>query len=561
MAPKVLISKFVFQRLKGMKTPFRGCLYGVEKENSRVILGFTVSTPPEDEVSPFEKATCELEKITNNLPAGVEFCGYIAAEEDVPDVQKLVPDMEDTFLLACSFSGEHKAGFVAKRSFSKVTIDVLEDMHELYLVKVHYKERIALKASQESVREYFLKIREKLSCGKIVFHQRDSDLFIGSSTDEENDETVDDVFSRVSGGKSKKENEQRSLHLDTLVNVAEERDEGKVSFKIKFSPARRMTVPLHLEGVALVPSGSTQLYDLCVEALERNLQLVEEAHRDIIEKDDDVLAVKTYCVQLNDFGHTFLCAWPIGIESGDAKLKEKRRMYHKILGLPLTRPHFRRMNAGIDGDPKILQNTHIGLKGQLAGGQQYLVQGTYGYYHYMQQNYDDSGWGCAYRSLQTIFSWFRHQGYTEKPIPSHYDIQEALVSIGDKPRAFLGSKQWIGSTEVSLCLEKFLNISSRIMFVQSGAELAHKGAELAMHFESQGTPIMIGGGVLAHTIIGIDYNRLTGELKFLILDPHYTGAEDLSTIQHKGFCSWKTINFWDKKSYYNLCMPIRPIEF
>ena len=30
------------------------------------------------------------------------------------------------------------------------------------------------------------------------------------------------------------------------------------------------------------------------------------------------------------------------------------------------------------------------------------------------------------------------------------------------------------------------------MFVSSGAELANKGRELAMHFETQGTPIMIG---------------------------------------------------------------------
>uniref|UniRef100_A0A1B0GQK0 Uncharacterized protein n=1 Tax=Phlebotomus papatasi TaxID=29031 RepID=A0A1B0GQK0_PHLPP len=31
-----------------------------------------------------------------------------------------------------------------------------------------------------------------------------------------------------------------------------------------------------------------------------------------------------------------------------------------------------------------------------------------------------------------------------------------------------------------------------------------------------------------------------GETRFLILDPHYTGAEDLHTIQQKGFCNWKT---------------------
>ena len=42
-----------------------------------------------------------------------------------------------------------------------------------------------------------------------------------------------------------------------------------------------------------------------------------------------------------------------------------------------------------------------------------------------------------------------------------------------------------------------------------------------------------GGGVLAHTIIGVDFNELTGDVKFLILDPHYTGSEDIKTIVNK----------------------------
>ena len=42
-----------------------------------------------------------------------------------------------------------------------------------------------------------------------------------------------------------------------------------------------------------------------------------------------------------------------------------------------------------------------------------------------------------------------------------------------------------------------------------------------------------GGGVLAHTIIGVDFSELTGEVKFLILDPHYTGEENIKVIQKK----------------------------
>ena len=37
------------------------------------------------------------------------------------------------------------------------------------------------------------------------------------------------------------------------------------------------------------------------------------------------------------------------------------------------------------------------------------VQGIYSYHHYKQDRIDDSGWGCAYRSLQTIVSWFKYE--------------------------------------------------------------------------------------------------------------------------------------------------------
>lgn len=37
-----------------------------------------------------------------------------------------------------------------------------------------------------------------------------------------------------------------------------------------------------------------------------------------------------------------------------------------------------------------------------------IVQGNYLYYHYTHGNTNDSGWGCAYRSLQTLFSWYKY---------------------------------------------------------------------------------------------------------------------------------------------------------
>ncbi len=60
-------------------------------------------------------------------------------------------------------------------------------------------------------------------------------------------------------------------------------------------------------------------------------------------------------------------------------------------------------------------------------GKQSLVKGTYIYYHYMQDNFNDNGWGCAYRSFQTIFSWFKQQNLTQKHVPTHKEIQQVKL--------------------------------------------------------------------------------------------------------------------------------------
>ncbi|KAM9314279.1 ufm1-specific protease 2 [Pholidichthys leucotaenia] len=253
--------------------------------------------------------------------------------------------------------------------------------------------------------------------------------------------------------------------------------------------------------------------------------------------------------------------YPAGVP--DSELEAQRKELHQQFEMPDDRPYFRRANAYHfpneackDG---YLRNPHLVLTHPtLENGQVYLVQGIYSYHHYMQDRMDDNGWGCAYRSLQTICSWFQQQGYIERPVPTHREIQQALVDVGDKLASFVGSRQWIGSIEVQAVLNHLLGITSKIMFVSQGSELASKGRELANHFLTEGTPVMIGGGVLAHTILGVAWSEITGQIRYLILDPHYTGAEDLQVITDKGWCGWKGPDFWDQTAYYNLCLPQRP---
>ena len=71
----------------------------------------------------------------------------------------------------------------------------------------------------------------------------------------------------------------------------------------------------------------------------------------------------------------------------------------------------------------------------------------------------------------------------------------------------------------------------------------------------------VGGGKLAYTLLGVDWAEQSGEIRFLILDPHYTGFDDLGTIQDKGWVGWKSADLFDKTSFYNLCMPQRPKFF
>ncbi|XP_065325175.1 ufm1-specific protease-like [Gordionus sp. m RMFG-2023] len=283
-----------------------------------------------------------------------------------------------------------------------------------------------------------------------------------------------------------------------------------------------------------------------------------------------------------------------------AKKKNVRKECMKTFLIPLCRPLFVERNAikNFSSEEVIyflenhIINPHSYMKtiesknkskekikaikelSNTAVAQKKFVRGNYAYYHYGQNKVNDNGWGCAYRSLQTISSWLILQGYTEaiefnakldpslidRP-PTLLEIQKALHEIGDKDKAFVGSCQWIGSNEVSYVLQHFYQIDSRILHLRSGLEMKDYLNTFLFHFETQGTPIMIGGGALAHTIIGISYEYEKDEIKYLILDPHYIGPDDIDSILKEGGCYWKGSKFWETSKFYNLCLPQRPLIY
>lgn len=141
-----------------------------------------------------------------------------------------------------------------------------------------------------------------------------------------------------------------------------------------------------------------------------------------------------------------------------------------------------------------------------------------------------------------------------------------LAKIGDKDASFVGSKQWVGAIELGMVLQEELGVEYRVISVRRGADIPTKAAEIAAHFRSEGTPIMIGGGVLAYTLLGVEWEPDSGEASFLILDPHYTGEDEVESIVKGKWVCWKQLGqqaaaggpLFRKDSFYNLLCPLRP---
>ena len=90
-----------------------------------------------------------------------------------------------------------------------------------------------------------------------------------------------------------------------------------------------------------------------------------------------------------------------------------------------------------------------------------VVRGIPSFYHYKCDGYDDRGWGCGYRTLQTLCSWVIdvNRDYSASTVPSIDEIQRILVRIEDKPVSFLESNQWIGTCEAAMVLSELYQVN------------------------------------------------------------------------------------------------------
>ncbi|XP_043933246.1 inactive Ufm1-specific protease 1 isoform X2 [Protopterus annectens] len=209
----------------------------------------------------------------------------------------------------------------------------------------------------------------------------------------------------------------------------------------------------------------------------------------------------------------------------------------------------------------LVGNVHIGLPLPEEPSSIYrtsLVSGDYHYYHYGCDEVDDRGWGCGYRTLQTICSWLNLSKCCEAymPVPALREIQEALVEMEDKPKNFIDSKSWIGSFEIALCLDKFYGIPCKILHVPSGKELVEYAEVVYSHFRNSGSPVMMGGDSdnSSKGILGICSGQKGHYL--LVLDPHFFGKiVDGEMLKHNRWIQWRKLDSFEYASFYNFCLP------
>nr|XP_044998775.1 inactive Ufm1-specific protease 1 [Jaculus jaculus] len=207
---------------------------------------------------------------------------------------------------------------------------------------------------------------------------------------------------------------------------------------------------------------------------------------------------------------------------------------------------------------ELLKDVHLGLAPPCPSPARLaLLSGHYLYYHYGCDGLDDRGWGCGYRTLQTLCSWPEGQS---TGVPGLVAVQAALEDMGDKPPGFQGSRSWIGCVEASLCLAYFGGPQGRLCHVPRGAGLRGELERLYSHFAGGGGPVMVGGDAdaRAKALLGVCEGP-DSHAYVLILDPHCWGTpKNPSELQAAQWVGWQEVSTaFDPNSFYNLCLTSR----
>lgn len=237
----------------------------------------------------------------------------------------------------------------------------------------------------------------------------------------------------------------------------------------------------------------------------------------------------------------------------------------------------------------LLENVHLYVKPPSESGKTYLTQGNFSYFHYKCDNYDDVGWGCGYRTLQTMCSWIRNLLESNKlsslassestlihaisssstspsssvsssslrPIlPSILEIQTTLINLSDKPDSFFGSREWIGTLEAFYVVDALYDVPCKVLHIPHNEDIKKYANIVKKYFEDYGGFIMMGGDVdsASKGIAGIHISG--NQAYFLVIDPHFVGKlKSPQELIETNFVRWQHSSQFVDSSFYNLCLP------
>jgi hypothetical protein len=209
---------------------------------------------------------------------------------------------------------------------------------------------------------------------------------------------------------------------------------------------------------------------------------------------------------------------------------------------------------------KLLENVHESII-NLENGETYTTKEQYSYFHYNCDDVNDVGYGCGYRTLQSMCSMIINKfNKSGMEVPSVRQIQEILVKIGDKEKNFINSRDWIGALECSYVLDELFGVSSRILHITSNDTIRQNKDKIVEYFKSQGGLIFLGGDVdaAAKLITGVHVSNNNGKVLLQIVDPHYSKVpQNADVLINQSYVKWYDADEdFIAGSFYNLCMPI-----
>ena len=203
------------------------------------------------------------------------------------------------------------------------------------------------------------------------------------------------------------------------------------------------------------------------------------------------------------------------------------------------------------------------------------VQGALDYYHYKCDGFDDVGWGCGYRTLQTMCSWICNQKKLDasSKVPTIGEIQRILVECGDKPASFEGSRDWIGCFEASIVIDTLYDVSCKLVHCPAAAAessgnglVARIRTDIVQHFERFASPLMMGGDLdsASKGILGLSWTTTNATSPhLLVVDPHWIRSANCCDHQEckqdligNKWIAWRNATSeFEGASFYNFCLP------